>query len=320
MIDNAANNMKCIQKLSQLLAERDFEFDPNQHCIPCHAHLVNLCAGHACEAFTVVDASEIGYHITTSMVAQHGDTKTPVGEQVTKETYLQAVRNKPLDKAWHLICAIHASGLQWDTFHERVKQGNCQGWHKWPVDTKVPFVELLCEVVTCWDPSMLIITQPSPSHLYCQWQQWSLLIMQPLPSHLHQWQWQSPSIMQPPPSLYDNDNDNNLCQSHSHYPPMYNDDNILNHMATTSHLCWWHHHYMDDNNDNLHWSCSHHHHPPICIDVWPTTMTLMTTTNDHHLHLHGHHQPQPPPPVWWLCCYQCWQWQHHSYLLSYLVT
>ena len=39
--------------------------------------------------------------------------------------------------------------------------------------------------------------------------------------------------MQPPPSLYDNDNDNNLCQSHSHHPPIYNDDNILNHMTTT---------------------------------------------------------------------------------------
>ena len=162
--------------------------------------------------------------------------------------------------------------------------------------------------------------------------------------------------LQTPPIYVVNDN-NDHCWSCSHFPPIYINDNnnhhqscshhplsmtmtmitiFVNHTATTlpstmmttssitwpppSHLCWQHDHYMDDNDDNLHWSCSHHHHTPICIDVWPTTMTLMTTTNVHHLHLHGHHQPQPPPPVWWLCCYQCWQWQHHLYLLSYLVT
>ena len=60
-MDNAENNKKCIEKLSELLMEQESEimFDPDQCQVMCHLHLVNLCSKHACESFMKVDVSEI---------------------------------------------------------------------------------------------------------------------------------------------------------------------------------------------------------------------------------------------------------------------
>ena len=59
--------------------------------------------------------------------------------------------------AHSLVRAIHASGLQHDTFKERIKVGNEQGWYKYPLGTNVPLVELLQEVLMCWDTLLFML-------------------------------------------------------------------------------------------------------------------------------------------------------------------
>ena len=161
MMDNAENNKKCIEKLSELLMEREFEimFGPDQHQVMCHLHLVNLCSKHACESFTKVDVSEIEHDITTNMVKWCSNTKkpAPVDEHISKQDYIQAICNNPLNKARSLVCAIRASGLRHDTFQERIRVGNEHGWHKYPLGTKVPLVELLREVQMCWDMLLFML-------------------------------------------------------------------------------------------------------------------------------------------------------------------
>ncbi|KIM56457.1 hypothetical protein SCLCIDRAFT_49656, partial [Scleroderma citrinum Foug A] len=181
-MDNAENNRMCIEKLGELLAEREFEivFNPDQCWVMCHLHLINLCTKHTCEGFTNVNASEIERNITTDTVKRHSNTEkyTPVNECVSKEDYIQAIHSKPLDKACSLVCAIHASGLRCDTFWERIKVGNEQGWYKYPLEMKVPLVKLLHEVVTRWDTLLFLlnrlrILRPAVDYFVCmpEWQE-----------------------------------------------------------------------------------------------------------------------------------------------------
>ena len=160
-MDNAKNNRTCIEKLGELLAEWEFEivFDPDQRWVMCHPHLINLCTKHACEGFTNVNASEIEHNITTDTVKRHPNTEKymPVNERVSKEDYIQMIHSKPLNKARSLVCAIHASGLQRNTFQERIKVGNEQGWYKYLPEMKVPLVEPLHEVVTHWDTLLFLL-------------------------------------------------------------------------------------------------------------------------------------------------------------------
>ena len=104
-MDNAENNVTCMKKLGKLLAVHkfDIEFDANQRCVMCHPHLVNLCAKHVNEAFTKINASKIEECITTDTVDQYIATPTPVNERVTKEEYIQAICNNPLEKVRALI-------------------------------------------------------------------------------------------------------------------------------------------------------------------------------------------------------------------------
>ena len=127
----------------------------------CHPHLINLCTKHACKGFTNVNASKIERNITTDTVKQHPNTKKymPVNEHISKEDYIQAIHSKPLDKVHSLVRAICASGLWHDTFQERIKVGNEQGWYKYPPEMKVPLVELLHEVVTRWDTLLFLLNR-----------------------------------------------------------------------------------------------------------------------------------------------------------------
>ena len=162
-MDNASNNRVCIEKLGRLLIEREFEiaFEPDQRRVMCHPHLVNLCTKHACEGFTAVDISEIEHSITTDTVKQCTSTEkpAPLDEHVSKQDYLEAIRSNPLEKARSLVRAIRASGLQRDAFKERIKVGNEQGWYKYPSGTNVPLVELLREVLMCWDMLLFMLNR-----------------------------------------------------------------------------------------------------------------------------------------------------------------
>ena len=170
-MDNAEHNRTCIEKLGELLVEWEFEivFDLNQCWVMCHPHLINLCTKHTCEGFTNVDASKIKRNITTDTVKQHSNTEkyTPVDECVSKEDYIQVIQNNPLNKAHSLVRAICASGLQHDTFQEQIKVGNEQGWYKYPPGMKVLLVELLCEVVTCWDMLLFLLNHLRILRLVC---------------------------------------------------------------------------------------------------------------------------------------------------------
>jgi len=160
-MDNAENNTKCVRKLGDLLAEREFDiaFDPDQRRIMCHPHLINLCAKHACEGFMKVNISKIERTITTPIVQQHATTTTPVDEHVSKEAYIWAIQSNPLNTAHALVHAICASGLQREAFQEWIRVGNAQGWHKYPPATQVPLVELLREVLTCWDTIFFLLNR-----------------------------------------------------------------------------------------------------------------------------------------------------------------
>ena len=168
-MDNAENNITCIKKLGELLADREFdiEFDADQRRVMCHPHLVNLCAKHVNEAFTMIDASKIEEYITTDMVERYIVTPTPVDERITKEDYIQAIRNNPLEKVRSLIRSIHSSGMQRDAFQERIKVGNSQGWHKYLAKTVIPAIELLHEVATCWDSCYLMVNCVRVLRLVC---------------------------------------------------------------------------------------------------------------------------------------------------------
>ena len=161
MMDNAENNKKCIEKLSELLMEQEFEimFDPDQRRVMCHPHLVNLCSKHAYKSFMKVDVSEIERDITTNTVKRCSNTEkpVPVDEHISKQDYIQAICNNPLEKARSLVRAIRASGLWCDAFQERIRVGNQHGWHKYPPGTKVLLVELLREVQMHWDMLLFML-------------------------------------------------------------------------------------------------------------------------------------------------------------------
>ena len=170
-MDNAENNRMCIEKLSELLAEQEFEivFNPDQHQVICHPHLINLCTKHACKGFTDVNASEIEYNITTDTVKQHSNTEKYmlVDEHISKVDYIHVIHSKPLNKARSLVHAIRASGLWCNTFQERIKVGNEQGWYKYPPEMKVLLVELLHEVVTRWDTLLFLLNHLRILRLVC---------------------------------------------------------------------------------------------------------------------------------------------------------
>ena len=163
MMDNAENNKKCIEKLSELLMEQEFEimFDPDQRRVMCHPHLVNLCSKHAYKSFMKVDVSEIERDITTNTVKRCSNTEkpVPVDEHISKQDYIQAICNNPLEKARSLVRAIRASGLWCDAFQERIRVGNQHGWHKYPPGTKVLLVELLREVQMHWDMLLFMLNR-----------------------------------------------------------------------------------------------------------------------------------------------------------------
>lgn len=163
MMDNASNNWVCIEKLGQLLVKWEFEiaFEPDQCRVMCHLHLINLCTKHACEGFMAVDISEIEHSITTDMVKRCTSTEKPVplDEHVSKQDYLEVIHSNPLETACSLVHAIRASGLQRDTFKERIKVGNEQGWYKYPLGMNVPLVELLQEVLTCWEMLLFMLNR-----------------------------------------------------------------------------------------------------------------------------------------------------------------
>ena len=97
--------------------------------------------------------------ITTNTVKQCSNTKkpVPVDEHISKQDYIQAICNNPLNKARSLVHAIHASGLRRDVFQERKRVGNEHGWHKYPPGTKVRLVKLLREVQMHWDTLLFML-------------------------------------------------------------------------------------------------------------------------------------------------------------------
>jgi hypothetical protein len=77
------------------------------------------------------------------------------------QNYEQACACNPIALCHGAICAIHASGQCLDYFAELICDGNEKGWFTAPANPdkiiKVPQLQLLCDVRTCWDSIYFMI-------------------------------------------------------------------------------------------------------------------------------------------------------------------
>jgi len=55
-MDNAANNIAAMCKLSSLLEDCEIQFDPVDHRVPCFPHILSICITHMVKNYTKADS------------------------------------------------------------------------------------------------------------------------------------------------------------------------------------------------------------------------------------------------------------------------
>jgi len=137
-------------ELSCLLQEHDIDFDPQDSCIMCLAHVVNICSKHATDNFTSADFTLVPdalFAITSSNINKHA--------------YIAALRKGPAAHTRDVVCTVHSSSLRHETFKEIILDGNDKKWWR-DEDQKViklPTLELLRDTKTLWDSRYFMVNR-----------------------------------------------------------------------------------------------------------------------------------------------------------------
>lgn len=145
-MDNAANNIVAMRELAKLLEEREIQFDPIERHIPCFPHIINICVTHTIKAYSKADFSSV----TATWVGASNDCTMVVD----KDEYVKALRMDPIALARDVVRIIRASGQRRKGFSDTIINGNANQWYTGNT-TKVPEQELLRDVKTRWDWSIL---------------------------------------------------------------------------------------------------------------------------------------------------------------------
>ena len=127
--------------------------------IMCFPHVINICSTHIIEAFT-----------DFKLVENEFDALLPLRDPDC-QNYNEAIAHDPIALCCCIICAICASGQRLDLFASTIHDGNEKGWFISPGNphqiVKVPQLQLLHNVNTCWDSIYFMICWCHEMHLVC---------------------------------------------------------------------------------------------------------------------------------------------------------
>ena len=138
---------------------QDLNWDHENNRIMCFLHVINICSTHIIEGFTELE-----------LVDAEFDPSLPPRDP-DLQTYDEAVAWDPIALCHAIICVIHASGQRLDLFTATIIDGNVKGWFVSPTNPhqiiKVPELQLLCDVRTCWDSIYFMIRWCCEMHQVC---------------------------------------------------------------------------------------------------------------------------------------------------------
>ena len=149
MMDNASNNKTAMTELSRiLLEERKFTFDPINRRICCLPHIYNICVQHMLDTYTHADFTWCPWM-----------WKNSVGKVIDRAEYVEMVQTNPIWLGRDVVPAVPSSGQCRSHFRQTILSGNEQ--ERFINNTgdivKLPVVQLLCDVKTCWDSTYYMI-------------------------------------------------------------------------------------------------------------------------------------------------------------------
>jgi hypothetical protein len=138
-----------MKELSNLLEERQIEYDPIENRIPCFPHVINIWVKHILDDYATADFSDVE------------NTWTVCGQDITKIDYISAVTGKTLERTRNLVRSVRASNQRRANFRDTIVIGNEKGWFRGdggePI--KLPEVELLLDEPTRWDSTFVMVNR-----------------------------------------------------------------------------------------------------------------------------------------------------------------
>ena len=148
-MDNASNNETAMTELSRiLLEEREFTFDPIDHRICCLPHIYNICVQRTLDRYT---------HADFTWCPQIW--KNSAGKVIDRAKYIEMVQTDPIRLGRDVVRAVHSSGQHRSHFRQTILSGNEQERFTNDIGdiVKLPVVQLLRDVKTCWDSMYYMI-------------------------------------------------------------------------------------------------------------------------------------------------------------------
>ena len=135
-------------ELSHLLQEHSINFDPQDSCIMCFPHILNICSKHATDDFTSADLTSVS---EASFVFP--------GSNVNKHAYLEALRRDPITRARDVVHIVRSSSLHHESFEEIILDGNIKKyWRDKECEVvELPVRELIHDVPTRWDSKYAMV-------------------------------------------------------------------------------------------------------------------------------------------------------------------
>ncbi|KAG1731313.1 uncharacterized protein EDB91DRAFT_1252174 [Suillus paluster] len=140
-LNNAGNNHTSMQELSHLLESRGVHFHPVKQRIPCFPHIINICVRHVLDDYW--KAKFLG--VVDRWVVE--------GKTIDKDTYVEAIQGKALDRVRLLIRTIRTSDKRHNSFRVIITMGNDKKWFQDDSGAiiQLPVVQLLHDKPTRWD-------------------------------------------------------------------------------------------------------------------------------------------------------------------------
>jgi hypothetical protein len=86
-----------MKELSNLLKERQIDYDPIENRIPCFLHVINICMKHILDNYPTADFSDVE------------NTWKVCGQDITKINYIGAIIGKTLERARNIVHSICVS-------------------------------------------------------------------------------------------------------------------------------------------------------------------------------------------------------------------
>ncbi|KAF9231244.1 hypothetical protein BU15DRAFT_56408 [Melanogaster broomeanus] len=150
-----------MSELSRTLREdREFTFDPIDCRVRCLPHIYNICVQHTLDNYA--DADFI--HCPRTW-------KNSAGKVIDRDSYVDSVRTDPIGCGRDVVCTVRSSGQRRTNFRQTILSGNEQEW--FINDTgdivKLPVVQLLHDVRTCWDSTYYMINRMRALRQVCDY-------------------------------------------------------------------------------------------------------------------------------------------------------